>query len=87
MVNEKNAANLQATDAEEDSDHENLSPLLQTKKKSQGKSSGNNTSINQSTAATTQSQQPIALHIDGVDESIDDTDDEPDVCKTIQLSN
>lgn len=74
MVNEKNAANLQAADAEEDSDHENLSPLLQSKKKSQAKPTGN-----QSSAATT--QQPIALHINGVNESIDDTDDDPDVCK------
>lgn len=84
MINEKNAANLQAIDAEEDSDHENLSPLLQCKKKTQG----NNLTNTQSTVATNQSQQqqPIALHIDGIDESIDDIDDEPDVCKFNELS-
>lgn len=85
LVNEKNATNLQPTDQDDDSESENLSPLLYHKsKKSQAKAHGKkmaNTSSVASTAAnaagTTQfqtQQSQSALHIDGVNESIDDTD-------------
>lgn len=85
IVNEKNAANLQPTEAEEDSESENLSPLLNPKsKKSSAKNSkkanNNNINNNNNTAvASTPSQQSIsALHIEGVDDSIDDTDTDVD---------
>lgn len=61
IVNEKNAANLQPVEVDEDSDAEKLSPLLDPKKNE----AFNNNKISNS-----------ALHIEGVDESIDDTDTE-----------
>lgn len=86
LVNEKNATNLQPTDQDDDSESENLSPLLYHKsKKSQAKGHGKKV-VNASTVAaaaaanatgTTQfqtQQSQSALHIDGVNESIDDTD-------------
>ncbi|XP_037025658.1 E3 ubiquitin-protein ligase MGRN1 isoform X3 [Bradysia coprophila] len=63
IVNEKNAANLQPVDVDEDSDAEKLSPLLDPKVNEVF----NNNKIPNS-----------ALHIEGVDESIDDTDTEVD---------
>lgn len=86
LVNEKNANNLQPTEQDDDSETENLSPLLYHKtKKSQikhGKKSSNASSASASTFGVTvpiqfKSQQPsqsTALHIDGINESIDDTD-------------
>lgn len=79
LVNEKNATNLQATEQEDDSETENLSPLLYHKsKKSQlkhGKKSGSNgASIAAATTHLQTQQSQSALHIDGVIESIDDTD-------------
>lgn len=95
LVNEKNATNLQATDHDEDSETENLSPLLYHKnnKKPQSKAHGGKKVANTSNggaavtattavaagAATGTTQFPgqqtqSALHIDGVSESIDDTD-------------
>lgn len=88
LVNEKNATNLQPTDQDDDSESENLSPLLYHKsKKSQVKAHGkkvvNATNVAAAAAAaasatgTTQfqtQQSQSALHIDGVNESIDDTD-------------
>lgn len=86
MVNEKNAANLQGADPDDDSEAENLSPLLQTKAKKSskhGRKTGHNTSgsaVNSSTAQQTSQvlHAPPALHIDGVNESIDDTDTDAD---------
>lgn len=85
MVNEKNAANLQGGDADEDSETENLSPLLHSKGK---KSSKNGRKMAHNTAAaatisltahqTSQALHAPALHIDGVNESIDDTDTDAD---------
>lgn len=78
IVNEKNVANLQATEQEEDSETENLSPLLNSKnnKKSHVKLSkkpSNNTIL--TTSLTSPVQPPIAgLHMDGVHEPIDDAD-------------
>lgn len=73
MVNEKNAANLQAIDPDEDSETENLSPLLNPKsKKSQMKLGKKLTQQQQ--PVPQQSQSP--LHIDGIDEPIDDSDEE-----------
>ncbi|XP_055311143.1 probable E3 ubiquitin-protein ligase MGRN1 [Sitodiplosis mosellana] len=80
LVNEKNATNLQPTEQDDDSETENLSPLLYHKNKKSQMKHGKRT-VNASTAAavtaTTQfqtSQPQTALHIDGVNESIDDTD-------------
>lgn len=83
MVNEKNAANLQGGDADEDSETENLSPLLHSKgKKSSknGRKMGHNTPAANSLTAhqTSQALHAPALHIDGVNESIDDTDTDAD---------
>ncbi|XP_031634588.1 probable E3 ubiquitin-protein ligase MGRN1 [Contarinia nasturtii] len=95
LVNEKNANNLQPTEQDDDSETENLSPLLYHKnKKSQlkhGKKVANASSTGAGTAtATTQFQTQTAqtaLHIDGINESIDDTDtdlDERDNDKSIR---
>lgn len=85
MVNEKNAANLQGGDADDDSEAENLSPLLHSKAKKSSKhgrkTGGHNTpsaAVNSSTAHQTSQALPAALHIDGVNESIDDTDTDAD---------
>lgn len=78
LVNEKNATNLQPTEQDDDSETENLSPLLyhKTKKTQLKHKKSANTSAN--VAGTTQFQQAqqsqSPLHIDGVNESIDDTD-------------
>lgn len=80
MVNEKNAANLQGGEADEDSEAENLSPLLHSKAKKSskhGRKAGHNTTSSAINSSTVNSQVP-ALHIDGVNESIDDTDDDAD---------
>lgn len=78
LVNEKNATNLQSADQDDDSETENLSPLLYHKsKKSQQKHGKKATNTSAITAGTTQfqaQQSQSALHIDGVNESIDDTD-------------
>lgn len=88
LVNEKNANNLQPTiEQDDDSETENLSPLLYHKsKKSQIKHHGKKLSGASSTSSsssvtfgttpfqTQQTSQSSALHIDGVNESIDDTD-------------
>lgn len=83
LVNEKNANNLQPTDQDDDSETENLSPLLYHKsKKSQAKTHGKkvlNASSGAGVAATGTAHFPAqqsqsALHIEGVIESIDDTD-------------
>ncbi|KAJ6638151.1 E3 ubiquitin ligase, partial [Pseudolycoriella hygida] len=63
IINEKNAANLQPAEVDEDSDAEKLSPLLDPKIND----GFNNNKIPNS-----------ALHIEGVVESIDDTDTEID---------
>lgn len=78
IVNEKNVANLQATEQEEDSETENLSPLLNSRnnKKTHGKLSSKKPSNNTSSTTILKSpvQQPVAvLHMDGVHEPIDDT--------------
>lgn len=83
LVNEKNATNLQPTEQDDDSETENLSPLLYHKNKKSQMKHGKKT-VNASTAASAgaasastqfQTSQPqTALHIDGVNESIDDTD-------------
>lgn len=84
MVNEKNAANLQGGDADDDSEAENLSPLLHSKTKKPSKH-GRKTAPTPSTAHNASSTHPIAtqhvppaLQIDGVNESIDDTDTDAD---------
>lgn len=78
LVNEKNATNLQPTEHDDDSESENLSPLLYHKnKKSQMKHVKKIANASSATIATTQFQTPslqTPLHIDGVNESIDDTD-------------
>lgn len=78
LVNEKNATNLQPVDQDEDSETENLSPLLYHKNKKSQMKHGKKMSNASSTATTTtqfQAQQSqSALHIDGVNDSIDDTD-------------
>lgn len=75
IVNEKNAANLHSAEAEDDSESENLSPLLNNKNKNlhskTGKKCGN--SVNSAMGAAVP-QSKSALHIDGVHEPIDDTD-------------
>lgn len=87
LVNEKNATNLQPTEQDDDSETENLSPLLYHKNKKSQMKHGKKTA-NASTAAATaaaasattqfQTSQPqTALHIDGV-KSIDDTDTDVD---------
>lgn len=78
IVNEKNAANLQT--AEEDSESENLSPLLVKNKKMHlknvKKSAASNSNATVGPAAL---PQPIAaLHMEGVHEPIDDTDTDLD---------
>lgn len=85
MVNEKNAANLQGADADEDSESENLSPLLHSKGKKSSKSGrkmGHNTPTSAANSLkvhqTSQALHAPALHIDGVNESIDDTDTDAD---------
>lgn len=82
LVNEKNATNLQATEQEDDSETENLSPLLYHKsKKSQmkhGKKVANASTATAATAHLQAQQSQTALHIDGVNESIDDTDTDLD---------
>lgn len=83
LVNEKNATNLQATEQEDDSETENLSPLLYHKsKKSQmkhGKKVANASTAAAATAHLQAQQSQTALHIDGVNESIDaDTDTDLD---------
>lgn len=86
MVNEKNAANLQGGDADEDSEAENLSPLLHSKAKKSSKHGRKaaptpSNAVNASLTAHQTSQAlhpPPALHIDGVNESIDDTDTDAD---------
>lgn len=92
LVNEKNATNLQPTEQDDDSETENLSPLLYHKnKKSQmkhGKKTAN-ASSGAATTATTQfqtSQPQTALHIDGVNEPIDDTDTDIEE-REIEVSN
>lgn len=85
LVNEKNATNLQPTEQDDDSETENLSPLLYHKNKKSQMKHGKKT-VNASMAASTgtasatkqfQTSLPqTALHIDGVNESIDDTDTE-----------
>lgn len=81
LINEKNATNLQATELDDDSETENLSPLLYHKsKKSQmkhGKKSANASTASATTQFQTQQSQS-ALHMDGVNESIDDTDTDLD---------
>lgn len=91
LVNEKNANNLQSIEQDDDSETENLSPLLYHKnnKKSQmkhGKKGTSNGGSSSSSSAFASPNAPIqfpsqqiqslqsALHIDGVIESIDDTD-------------
>lgn len=90
LVNEKNATNLQATDHDDDSETENLSPLLYHKSKKSQNKANTKKAVNAATGAATAAaaaattatgtaQFPIqqsqsALHIDGVNESIDDTD-------------
>lgn len=78
LVNEKNATNLQPADQDDDSETENLSPLLYHKsKKAQAKHGKKVANTSAMTAGTTQfqaQQSQSALHIDGVNESIDDTD-------------
>lgn len=78
LVNEKNATNLQPTEQDDDSETENLSPLLYHKnKKMQMKHGKKLANVSLSAAAGTQLQSPqsqTALQIDGVNESIDDTD-------------
>lgn len=68
---------------DDDSESENLSPLLNPKnnkksqkssKKPNGSTSGTNGGQQQPTTQNLQSQQMNALHIDGIIESIDDTD-------------
>lgn len=83
MVNEKNAANLQTGDPDDDSEAENLSPLLHSKVKKSSrhgrKPGGYTPSLMVNPAAGHQTQHaPPALHIDGVNESIDDTDTDAD---------
>lgn len=82
LINEKNATNLQATEQDDDSETENLSPLLYHKsKKSQmkhGKKSANASTTASATTHLQTQQSQSALHIDGVNESIDDTDTELD---------
>lgn len=63
IINEKNASKLQPHDIDDDSDAEKLSPLLDPERKD-----------NMPNKIT----QNSALHIDGVDESIDDTDTDVD---------
>lgn len=77
MVNEKNAANLQGGDGDEDSETENLSPLLNSKVK---KTSKHGRKMAHNTTASAGVVNPVtpALHIDGVNESIDDTDTDAD---------
>lgn len=82
LVNEKNANNLQPTEQDDDSETENLSPLLYHKnKKSQMKHGKKMANITSATTATTQFQTSLpqtALHIDDINESIDDTDTDLD---------
>lgn len=83
LVNEKNATNLQPTERDDDSESENLSPLLYHKnKKSQMKHIKKIANASSAAIATTQIQTQnlqTPLHIDGVNESIDDTDTDTDV--------
>lgn len=91
LVNEKNANNLQSLEQDDDSETENLSPLLyhKTNKKSHmkhGKKGTSNGGSSSSSSAFASPNAPIqfqsqqiqpsqsALHIDGVIDSIDDTD-------------
>lgn len=91
LVNEKNANNLQSIEQDDDSETENLSPLLYHKnnKKSQmkhGKKGTSTVGSSSSSSAFASPKAPIqfqsqqiqpsqsALHIEGVIESIDDTD-------------
>lgn len=102
MINERNATSAQSIDQDDDSETENLSPLLYTNKKSQMKhvkkiagspgstSSSSSSSAQMQTSPSTQlqpqlqkqqpqiSQSQTALHIDGVNENIDDTTDADD---------
>lgn len=89
LVNEKNAANLQPIEQDEDSETENLSPLLyhKNKKSTYMKPMKKLSTTAAAMSSTTpiqfqppqQSQQSqSALHIDGVEESIDDTDTDID---------
>lgn len=77
LVNEKSSSNLH-TEQDDDSESENLSPLLQSKGKRNGGKPGQLASM----PAVVSQQNPIALHIDGIDESIDDTDIEHDVSQS-----
>lgn len=82
LINEKKSTNAQPTEQDEDSETENLSPLLYKNKKSQlkhGKKIAGSSSTSLTTPMQFQTSQQIApsqtaLHIDGVNESIDDTD-------------
>lgn len=71
LINEKNATNAQTIEQDDDSETENLSPLLYKNKKSQLKH-GKKMASSSSTSTTAPIQS--ALHIDGINESIDDTD-------------
>lgn len=78
LVNEKNAANLQPTEQDDDSETENLSPLLYHKNKKttymKPMKKLSTTAAMGSAQMPFQQPQQAALHIDGVEESIDDTD-------------
>lgn len=77
IVNEKNAANLQSGDHEEDSESENLSPLLVKNKKMHLKNVKKLPASNSNSTAIGPTAVPLpiaALHMEGVHEPIDDTD-------------
>lgn len=78
IVNEKNAANLNPTEVDDDSESENLSPLLHSKNKNAHLKLGKKAGSNGVNNGVSMPQSISALNLDNVHKSIDGIDNELD---------